>query len=184
MQHALKVLALLPLACASAVAGPDSSKPAPAPAPTASRPAPGPPAPAPTPAPAAACRPSGAAIFEIDHRTDPGAKLATSTTKVFSNGAWTHEETDADGKALAPTAGCYTKADVKKLEDTFKGAEWKVTTSRVHCMAVSATFVVYQVHGKPVFTRKLCSGQDLDEKSRTKLQAAIEQVEGTVPATP
>jgi hypothetical protein len=173
MHHALKLLAVLPLACASAVAAPNSPPPGPAPAPAAPRPAP--------PAPAA-CRPTGAVLFEIDHRVDPGAKLATSTTKVFSNGAWTHDETDADGKALAQTKGCYPKPDVQKLQATLAGAEWKVTTARIHCMAVSPSFVVYLVNGKPVFTRKLCSGQDLDEKSRTKLQAAIEQVEGTVPA--
>jgi hypothetical protein len=171
MQHAPLLLSLLPLACASAVAAPDSSKPA-AP-PTTSR-----------PAPAAACRPTGAVLFEIDHRVEPDAKLATSTTKVFSNGAWTHDETDADGKALAQTSGCYAKADVQKLSTTLAGAEWKVTTARVHCMAMSPSFVVYLVNGKQVFTRKLCSGQDLDEKSRTKLQAAIAQVEGTTPAQP
>jgi hypothetical protein len=168
MQHALMVLAVLPLACASAIAAPDSSKPAPAP--TASRPAP--------PA-SAACRPTGGVLFEIDHRVEPGAKLATSTTKVFGNGAWTHDETDADGKALAQTKGCYAKPEVQKLQAALAGAEWKVTTARIHCMAMSPSFVVYLVNGKPVFTQKLCSGQELDEKSRAKLQAAIAQVEGT-----
>lgn len=180
MKHALKTLALLTLACASSAALADAPKPAapkPVPAPTAIKPAPAPTRPA-------ACRPSGGVLFEIDHRTDPGAKLAVSTTKVFNNGAWTHDETDADGKALPQTSGCYAKADVQKLKTTLTGAEWKVTANQVHCMAVSPTFVVYQVNGKPVFTRKLCSGQDLDDKSRTKLLAAIDQVEGTVPATP
>jgi hypothetical protein len=176
MKHALLLIAALPFACASAAAAPDSSKPAPTP--PASRPAPSHPA----PAGPAACRPTGTVVFQIDHRVDPGAKLATSTTKVFGNGAWTHDETDADGKALAQTAGCYAKPDVQKLQTTLAGAEWKVTTARVHCMAMSPSFVVYSVNGKQVFTRKLCSGQDLDEKSRTKLQAAIAQVEGTVPA--
>jgi hypothetical protein len=176
------LLALLALACASSVALADEPKPAapkpatPAPAPTQAKPTAGPPKPA-------ACRPSGGVLFEIDHRADAGAKLATSTTKVYSNGAWTRDELDADGKALPQKAGCYAKADVEKLKTTLSGAEWKVTTSQVHCMAVSPTYVVYQVNGKPVFTRKLCSGQDLDEKSRTKLMAAIDQVEGTVPAT-
>jgi len=173
MQHALKILAVLPFACASASASPESSKPAPPP-PAASRPAP--------PA-SASCRPNGGVLFEIDHRVDPGAKLATSTTKVFNNGAWTHEETDADGKALAPSSGCYAKPDVQKLQASLAGAEWRVTTARIRCMAMSPSFVVYHVNGKQVFTRKLCSGQDLDENSRSKLQAAIAQVEATVPAT-
>jgi len=183
MKHALKTLALLTLVCASPAARadtpkPDAPKPAtPAPASTATKPAP-------APAKPAACRPSGGVLFEIDHRAEPGAKFAVSTTKVFNNGAWTKDGADADGKALPQTSGCYAKADVQKLKTTLSGAEWKVTTNEVHCMAVSSTFVVYQVNGKPVFTRKLCSGQDLDDKSRTKLMAAIDQVEVTVPATP
>ena len=181
MKHALKTLALLTLVCASPAAladapKSDAPKPAtPAPASTATKPAPAKPA---------ACRPSGGVLFEIDHRAEPGAKFAVSTTKVFNNGAWTKDGADADGKALPQTFGCYAKADVQKLKTTLTGAEWKVTTNQVHCMAVSSTFVVYQVNGKPVFTRKLCSGQELDDKSRTKLMAAIDQVEGTVPATP
>jgi hypothetical protein len=171
MKHALLILAIMPLACASnAIAAPP---PAPATKPDA-------PSPSPTPAKRASpCAPSGTALFEIDHRADPGAKLATSATKVFGNGAWTHDETDGDGKALAPTAGCLPKNDVASLETTLKGATWKVTTSRIHCMAMSATFTVYQVNGKPVFTQRLCSGDALDEKSRTKLDAAVALVEGS-----
>ena len=44
-------------------------------------------------------------------------------------------------------------------------------------MAMSAQFTVYQVNGKPVFTDRLCSGESLDEKSRTKLDAAVALVE-------
>ena len=69
MKNASLVLAVLLLACApSAVAAPDK---------------PAPPAP-----PADACRAIGKVIFEIDHRVDSGAKLPTSTVKVFASGAW------------------------------------------------------------------------------------------------
>jgi len=181
MKHALKLLALVPLACASSATAAPS--PPPKAAPAAPSPAPSPtappaPSPSPTPAPSPACRPSGVALFEIDHRVDPGAKLATSSTRVFGTGAWIHEETDGDGKALAPTSGCLAKNDVAQLETTLKGAAWKVITARVHCMAMSATFTVYQVNGKPVFTKRLCSGESLDEKSKAKLDAAVALVEG------
>jgi len=175
MKHALKTFALLTLVCASPAALADTPKPAtPAPASTATKPAPAKPA---------ACRPSGGVLFEIDHRAEPDAKVAVSTIKVFNNGAWTKDGAGADGKALPQTSGCYAKADVQKLKTTLAGAEWKVTT-KPPCERESSSFVVYQVNGKPVFTRKLCNGQDLDDKSRTKLMAAIDQVEGTVPATP
>jgi len=67
---------ILLVACASSA----SAEP---PAPAA--PKPGPAAPAPT-APAA-CKPSGAAVFQIDHKVEPGAKLATSAVKLYATGA-------------------------------------------------------------------------------------------------
>jgi hypothetical protein len=163
MQPALKLLAILPLACASAAAADPPAKPAP---------------------PAAACHPTGAVLFAIDHRVDPGAKLGTSTVKVFANGAWTYDEADADGKAAAQRTGCLAKPDLKQLEATLQGATWKVTTSRIHCMAMSPTSTVFLVGGKQVFTQKLCSGANLDDKSRAKLDAAVAQVEGVVGKAP
>jgi hypothetical protein len=130
--------------------------------------------------PAAACRPTGAVMFEIDHRVDPGARLATSAVKVFANGAWTSDQIDADGKAAAQRTGCFAKPDLKQLEATLHDAAWKITTSRIRCMAMSPTSTVFLVGGKPVFTQRLCSGQALDDKSRVKLDAATTQVEGEV----
>jgi hypothetical protein len=161
MHNALILLAVLPLACASAAAAPEPTKPT-----------------------AESCRPRGAVVFEIDHRVEPGAKLSTSTVKVFASGAWTREETDADGKALAPRGGCIAKPELKQLETTLHGATWKVTIARIHCMAVSESYTVYQVDGKPVFTDKLCSGAALDDKSRAKLDAATQLVEREIARSP
>ena len=169
MKNALLLLTALALACApSATAAPDKPA-APAPAPPERR--------------AAACRASGKVTFEIDHRVDPGTKLPTSTIKVFASGAWTRDETDADGKALAQRTGCLAKPDAKQLEATLAGAPWKITKAQFHCMAVSAQFTVYQVDGKTVFTDKLCSGESLDDKSRAKLDAAVKLVEGAARAS-
>lgn len=161
MQHVIKLLAIGTFACASgAVAAP----------PTQTRPAP----------PAEACRATGAVLFEIDHRVDPGAKLGTSTIKVFANGAWTRDEADGDGKAARQRTGCIAKSDLQQLEATLHGTAWKVTVARMHCMAVTAAFTVFQVDGKPVFTQRLCSGESLDEPSRARLDAAVKQVEAEV----
>jgi hypothetical protein len=171
MKNALLLLATLALACApSATAAPDKpavpGKPA---APTPDKPA--------APARSDVCRPEGKVTFEIDHRVDPGAKLPTSTVKVFANGAWTRDETDAEGKALPHRIGCLSTTDTKQLESSLAGATWKITKAQFHCMAMTPQFTVYQVHGKPVFTDRLCSGESLDEKSRAKLDAAIALVE-------
>jgi len=167
--HTLKLLAILSLACASgAAAAPDTpAKPA-SPAPvTTDKPAPR----------ADACQPGGKLVFEVDHKVAPGAKMGTSAIKLFANGAWTRDESDADGTALPQAAGCLAKADVKQLTDSLRGAPWKVTTARIRCMAVSATFTEYHLDGKVVFTQRLCSGQSLDAKSSAALDAASKKVE-------
>lgn len=168
MSTALKIFAVLSLSCAAATAAPDT-KPAPA-------------KPAPAKGATASCKPSGAIVFEVDHLAEPDAKLATSMIKVYANGAWTKAPFDTEGKPQQVTTGCYSQAETAKLTSTLAGAEWKVSTAKIHCMAVSQAYTIYRVNGKSVFIRKLCSGETLDEKSMTKLQAAIAQVEGTVPA--
>lgn len=135
------------------------------------------PPPAPRPAAAPTCKPTGGVLFAIDHKVDPGAKLATSSTKLYGNGAWTHDETDAEGKALAPTAGCLAKTDTGQLETALKAAPWTVTKARMHCMAMSSQFTVFTLNGKTVFTQRLCSGDVLDAKSKAALDAAVAQLE-------
>ena len=158
--------AVLLVACASSA----SAEP---PAPAAPRPGPAaPPAPAP-----AACKPTGAAVFQIDHKVEPEAKLATSAVKLYASGAWTHAEVDAEGKAQPQTTSCLARPDVKQVTDALHAAPWKITTARVHCMAMSSQFTEYRVDGKLVFTQKLCSGQNLDDKSRAALDKAIALVE-------
>jgi len=166
MKHAPSLtvlLAVLPLACAASAAA-DPATPA-------------------RPAPAAdSCHATGAVVFEIDHRADPAAKLTTSAVKVFAGGAWTRSETDGEGKTAAPRTGCVAKPALTQLEAALSGAPWKVTTARIRCMAISAEFTEYQVHGKLVYTRRLCSGQTLDDVSRAKLDAAIAQVDALAKA--
>ncbi|HEX3474687.1 MAG TPA: hypothetical protein VHT91_06570 [Kofleriaceae bacterium] len=172
MHRLLAPSVVLLVACASSA----SAEP---PAPAAPRPGPAAPS---TPAAPAACKPNGAAVFQIDHKIEPGAKLATSAVKLYATGAWTHDETDAEGKAQPQAAGCLARPDVKQVTDALKAAPWKVTTAPVHCMAMSSQFTEYRVDGKLVFTQKLCSGKNLDDKSRAALDKAIALVEP--PGTP
>lgn len=137
---------------------------------------------APAPAAPADCKPTGRAVFQIDHKIEPGAKLATSAVKLYPTGAWTHAEVDAEGKAQPQTAGCLAHPEVKQVTDALKAAPWKITTAKIRCMAMSPQFTEYRVDGKLVFTQKLCSGQILDDKSRAALDKAIALVEP--PGTP
>jgi hypothetical protein len=166
--------AVLLVACASSAS---AEPPAPAP------PKPAPAAPAAPPA-ADACKATGAVVFQIDHKVEPGAKLATSAVKLYASGAWTHDETDAEGKAQAQATGCLARPDVKQVADALHAAPWKITTARIHCMAMSSSYTEYRVDGKPVFTQKLCSGQSLDAKSQAALDKAIALVEPPGTAKP
>jgi hypothetical protein len=170
MHRLLAPSVVLLVACASSA----SAEP---PAPTAPKTGPAaPPAPS-APAAPAACKPTGTAVFQIDHKVEPGAKLATSAVKLYPTGAWTHDQTDAEGKAQPQASGCLARPDVKQVVDALHAAPWKITTARVHCMAMSSQFTEYRVDGKLVFTQKLCSGQNLDDKSRAALDKAIALVE-------
>ena len=182
--QAMKLLAALSLACASsASAAPIASPKPPEPKPDAPKPdAPNPDAPRPGGAPAHdACKPVGNVVFAIDHRAVPDAKLATSTVKLFGNGAWTRVETSAEGQAQPASSGCLARQDAKHVASELRSAPWKVTNARVHCMAMSSTFTEFRVDGKLVFTQKLCSGQSLDDKSKAALDAAVAMVEPVAP---
>ncbi len=168
--------AVLLVACASSASAEPSGPAAPKPTPAAPSPA--------APATPADCKPTGRALFEIRHRVEPGAKLATSAVKLYATGAWTHDEADAEGKAQPQTAGCLARPDVKQVADALHAAPWKITTARIHCMAMSPQFTEYWVDGKLVFTQKLCSGQSLDDKSRAALDKAIALVEPPGTAKP
>jgi hypothetical protein len=170
MHRLFALSAVLLVACASSA----SAEP-PAPAPPKSAPA-APAAPAAPPA-ADGCKPTGAVLFQIDHKVEPGAQLATSAVKLYASGAWTRDETDAESKPQPRAQGCLARPDVKPVVDALHAAPWKITTARVHCMAMSPSYTEYRVDGKLVFTQKLCSGQNLDDKSRAALDKAIALVE-------
>jgi hypothetical protein len=143
----IAALALLAFGCASTA----TADPAPRPAAPAHRPAKG-------------CVAKGTPVFQIDHKADPGAKLATSAFRLYESGAWTYEPKDADGKPEPAKRGCLS-ADEKTAVKAELAVPWKVTTAQFHCMAHSPAFTEYSVNGKLVYTARLCSGQTLDEAS-------------------
>ncbi|TMQ11988.1 MAG: hypothetical protein E6J91_21725 [Deltaproteobacteria bacterium] len=129
---------------------------------------------------------AGPATAAPDTRPAPraGAKLPTSTVKIFASGAWTRDETDADGNALPQTSGCLAKPELKQVAGSLHSAPWKVTTARIKCMAVSPQFTEYHIDGKLVFTQRLCSGQSLDARSQAALDAATKRVEPAATKSP
>jgi len=114
------------------------------------------------------CVARGTPMFEIDHKVEKEAKMPTSTFKIYDSGAWTFASTDADGKAAEPKRGCFAGDDLTAIKKDLE-VEWKVTTAKFHCMAYSAAFTDYSVHGKLVYTARVCSGKSLDDASQKAL---------------
>lgn len=152
----IAALALLAFGCATTATADPAPTPASPPAAPARRP------------PPKGCVAKGTPVFQIDHKAEPGAKLATSSFKLYESGAWTYEPKDAEGKAEEAKRGCLS-ADENKAVKAELEVPWTVTTAQFHCMAHSSSFVEYSANGKLVYTQKMCSGQTLDEKSQKAL---------------
>jgi len=118
---------------------------------------------------ATSCKPEGDVVFEMAKKANVSAKVQTSTTRVYANGAWTYAEKTADGANGPAKAGCLDKAVLTRIIDDVKAAPWTVTTPRVRCMARSQTFIEYSVQGKVVFNKQVC-GSILDEVSAKKVE--------------
>jgi hypothetical protein len=122
---------------------------------------------------ASSCKAEGEVLFEMAKKANAPAKVETTTTRVYSTGAWTTEGREADGSPGPTRSGCFDKTVLARLVDDVK-APWTVTIPRVRCMARSQTYVEYSVRGKLVFQQQVC-GKALDQESSTKL-ADIEAI--------
>jgi hypothetical protein len=122
-----------------------------------------------------ACEAKGTPIFEIDRKTTPDPKWLQSV-RLYATGAWSFQETTADGKPGKADAGCLGKDETKALTDELAAAKWKITKAKIRCMAISPNFTVYKAHGKQVFESHTCDGQILDEPSRKLLDDAEKQL--------
>ncbi|HEY5927433.1 MAG TPA: hypothetical protein VIV11_37370 [Kofleriaceae bacterium] len=121
--------------------------------------------------PVAACRADGMPLFEIRKRAE--GQLPTSTTKIFSTGAWTFQPIDKAGHAGALSTGCFDKPAMQAIRRAVSDAPWDVTISNKVCKAYSPYFTEYYVHGKYEYTARLCGEQRIDQTSA----AAIKHIE-------
>jgi hypothetical protein len=115
------------------------------------------------------CKPAGGVLFQIAYGPIGAAKADAWTVKLHDNGAWTRDETTADGKPGSASAGCLDKSELARIQDDLKAATWKTKTARIKCMARTSTHTVFSVNDKPVFTEETCSGVILDDASAKSL---------------
>jgi hypothetical protein len=169
--------------CATASAPPEPPiNPQPAPPPVVADPPPTTPVAADAPPPAspadrmkpACAEAKGPALVAVD-RIKQGAQGSPDqkqTATIFDNGAWSMTDTTGG----APESGCVPDDDLARLRDELAKASWQIQHAKFRCMMVSLVHTEYSVHGKLVWTEKVCSGETLDKASA----AAIADVDAVV----
>jgi hypothetical protein len=140
-----------------------------------------PPTPPPPPVkpPVAACKAEGTPLFEIAKRSE--AHEPTSTTAIYSTGAWTFQPIDKDGHTGALVGGCFDKPTLARIRTAVNESPWDVTFSRIVCRAYSASYTDYAVHGKHEYTARLCNGQALDNESAGALRLIETELANVLP---
>ncbi len=128
------------------------------------------------------CKAEGAPIFEID-RKDAGNPKSLQAATLYASGAWKFEATDAEGKKSAPTTGCLSADAIKRIKQELAAAKWKVTTAKIHCMAISPLYTAYKSRGKQVFEAHVCGAQTLDEDSNKAVQDLEKELAVAFPKT-
>lgn len=117
-----------------------------------------------------ACRPAGRVLFEIDQRVDRKAKLATSTTRLFENGAWKTVVFDREGTRARTMTGCLEPVDMGSIRARLHDATWrKVRDDEATCQSDSPRFTVYRSRGRAVYIERACSRDRLDVESQRAL---------------
>jgi hypothetical protein len=118
--------------------------------------------------------PSGTVLVAVDRikQGSQGTPDQKQTATIFNNGAWSM--TDTVGGAAE--AGCVSDADRIRLRDELANAPWQIKHAKFRCMMVSLVHTEYSVHGKLVWTEKVCSGETLDKASA----AAIADVDAVM----
>jgi hypothetical protein len=120
------------------------------------------------------CRVGGDVLFEIDHKVNGNVELEsqvdTSSTVLYSNGAWTYLERRPGQPAIFET-GCLSDFELGEVTADLQFADWKVTYNRIRCFAMSLTYDEYSSHGKTLFADQMCSGATLDADSRKAVNA-------------
>jgi hypothetical protein len=137
-----------------------------------------PPPPPPKP-PVTACRAEGTPLFQIAKRTE--AHDPTSTTTIYSTGAWTFQPIDGDGHAGALVTGCFDKSTLRTIRTAVNDSPWDVTYSRIVCRAYSSSFIEYSVHGKHEYTARLCGEQRIDDASTAAIKLIDSELANVLP---
>jgi hypothetical protein len=105
-------------------------------------------------------------------RAKPGAKLTTSKTRLYTNGAWTNQVFDAGGKLEHEDSGCLKTELIETIRTELSEATWKTTRRAIACRVDQPRFTTYTWKGRQVFTERTCNVEVLDKRSRRAIDVA------------
>ena len=115
------------------------------------------------------CKPTGKPFFEVAQRADPGVKRITATTRLFTNGSWSTEVYDTDGKLARTSSGCLDDARLTRIRDDLQSAKWTVSHRDVVCRSDLPRFTVDKWKDRTLFTDRTCNADVLDHESQQAL---------------
>jgi hypothetical protein len=121
-----------------------------------------------------ACAPHGVPLLEMRQASE--RSTATTTTRIFSSGAWTVE---ADG---GTRSGCFDRAELRAIRGAVQSSPWRTTKSPIACFAYDPNFTEYRVRGTLRFTERLCSGTAADRQTQAAIALVKQELAGEQPA--
>jgi len=74
--------------------------------------------------------------------------------------------------------GKLSATELARLEAAIASATWHVDYAKYRCMAEAMTSTSYSVHGKPVYSAKMCDGKIPDEAT----SKAVIEIDGIIGA--
>ncbi len=107
------------------------------------------------------CTTTGTPLFEMRERSE--VDRPEVTTKIFQTGAWTVESDDGI------ESGCFDRKELREIRRAIQHAPFKITSSPIACFAYDPNFTEYLVHGRLVFTERMCSGKRADNETQEAL---------------
>jgi hypothetical protein len=124
------------------------------------------------------CTTTGTPLFEMRERSE--VDRPEVTTKIFQTGAWTVE---TEGRV---ESGCFDRKELREIRRAVQRAPFKITSSPIACFAYDPNFTEYLVHGRLLFTERMCSGKAADSQTQQALALVREDLaaERQAAATP
>ncbi|HEY4179356.1 MAG TPA: hypothetical protein VGM90_21075 [Kofleriaceae bacterium] len=117
----------------------------------------------------AKCKPAGAVIFQFDQLADKKAKLMTSKTRFYENGAYVTQSFDLHRTLARTDTRCVADERLAHFRELLAAATWKKTDVDAPCTEASPRYTEVRVGRTLVFVDRHCNAKQLDDDSDAAL---------------